>query len=233
MSTVLVSGGASTLGRAICRRFCQAGATVYAGYASSVAQAQALQEQLGPALIPIHLDVQDQTSIDSFIDRLGSLDVLVNNSGVFSVYETQDLATEEWERIFSINVTGMFNLTKAALKLLVASGGSIVNIASINAFHPGFGGTTAYDAAKGAVVSYTRSLAAEVAPRVRVNAVAPGLIAAPYLGSENPIRKRYEERSLLRRMVEPDEVAQVVEMLSLCTAITAEVVTVDCGYLMG
>lgn len=139
----------------------------------------------------------------------------------------------EWQRVFDINVTGLFRLTQQCIPLLRERKGCIVNIASINALHPGFGGTIHYDASKGAVVAYTKSLAKELGPFIRVNAVAPGLLQAPYLDDANPLKQHYEERSLLHSLVDPGEVAKVVQLLSDCRAMTGELVGVDCGYLMG
>ena len=233
MKHVLVSGGTSTLGKAICSMFIAEGARVYCGYSSSEQKAQELVRQLGPSLIPVLLDVTDQASIDEVASRITTLDVLVNNRGVFSVHPVQELQTEEVQRIFDINVTGLMRLTKCMIPFLKASKGSIVNVASINAFHPGFGQTVHYDASKGAVVSYTKSLARELAPFVRVNAVAPGLLKAPYLDEENPLRKLYEQRALLGSLVDADQVALAVQFLSRCSAMTAEVITIDAGYLAG
>lgn len=233
MKTVLVSGGSSTLGRAICTKFVEDGYMVYCAYASSKEKALSLSTSLGPSLVPLPLDVQDEASIAEACAHLQSLDLLVNNSGVFSVFPTEELVASEWQRIFDINVTGMFRLTKQVLPLLRQAKGTIVNIASINALHPGFGGTTCYDASKGAVVSYTKALAAELAPDVRVNAVAPGLIAAPYLDKDHPLRQLYEKRALLSHLVAPEQVAEAVSFLSRCTAMTAQVLTIDCGYLAG
>ncbi|NLE16290.1 MAG: SDR family oxidoreductase [Spirochaetales bacterium] len=233
MRHVLVSGGTSTLGKAICSMFIAEGAIVYCGYSSSEQKAQELVRQLGPSLVPLLLDVTDQATIDEAARRITTLDVLVNNSGVFSVHPVDELKTEEVQRIFDINVTGLMRLTKSVLPFLKASKGSIVNVASINAFHPGFGQTVHYDASKGAVVSYTKSLARELAPFVRVNAVAPGLLKAPYLDEENPLRKLYEQRALLGCLVDADQVALAVQFLSRCSAMTAEVVTIDAGYLAG
>ena len=124
MKTVLVSGGTSTLGRALCTRFVEEGYMVYCAYASSKEKAISLSASLGPSLIPLHLDVQDETSIAEGCSHLQSLDLLVNNSGVFSVFPTEELAVSEWQRIFDINVTGMFRLTKQVLTLLRQAKGS-------------------------------------------------------------------------------------------------------------
>lgn len=233
MKHVLVSGGTSTLGRAICSTFIAEGAIVYCGFSSSVRKAQELVQEFGPSLIPLYLDVSDQASMDAAERTIPLLDVLVNNSGIFSVHPVETLQTEEIQRIFDINVTGLMRLTKSMIPALMAAKGSIINVASINAFHPGFGGTVHYDASKGAVVSYTKSLARELAPHVRVNAVAPGLLKAPYLDETNPLRNLYEKRSLLGSLVDAEQVAMVVALLARCTAMTAEVVTIDCGYLAG
>ncbi|MGH0052337.1 MAG: SDR family NAD(P)-dependent oxidoreductase [Sphaerochaetaceae bacterium] len=233
MRTILVSGGTSTLGKAICERLSKAGEQVYCGYASNKDTAVELAAIYGPSLIPIHLDVQDTACIASVVNTLRGLDVLVNNSGVFSMFSPTTLEEEEWQHIFDVNVTGLFRLTKQCIPFLEESQGCIVNIASINALHPGFGGTSHYDASKGAVVAYTKSLAKELAPFIRVNAVAPGLLQASYLDDANPLKQYYEKRALLHSLVDPDEVAKVVQLLIDCKAMTGELVGVDCGYLMG
>ena len=234
MRTVLVTGGTSNLGTAICRTFIEAGDSVIATYAHNRDGAESLRKELGDRLAIQKLDLLEEESIKTLFSKLDSLDVLVNNGGLFTLSDQQDLKTEEWDRVFDINVKGLFLVTKAALPLLKKSDDpSIVNIASINAIHPGFGQTAHYDASKGAVVAYTRSLAAEVAP-IRVNAVAPGLLDAPYLSDlDNPIRVMFESRAPLKRMVKVEEVASCVSFLSGAKAITGQVVVVDCGYLVG
>lgn len=113
MKYVLVSGGTSTLGKAICKLFIAEGQTVYCAYSSSEQKALELQQELGPLLKPVFLDVRDQTSIDTVASQLTSLDVLVNNSGIFSVYPVEDLSTEEIQRIFDVNVTGLMRMVKS------------------------------------------------------------------------------------------------------------------------
>ncbi|MGI6438355.1 MAG: SDR family oxidoreductase [Sphaerochaeta sp.] len=98
---------------------------------------------------------------------------------------------------------------------------------------PTFGSTTHYDASKGAVIAYTRSLAAELAPKIRVNALAPGLVAAPYLDEKNEIRKIFEKRSVLKRMVTSEEVAHALLFMAENTALTGAVIPLDCGYTIG
>lgn len=234
MRTVLVTGGTSNLGMAICRTFIEGGDSVIATYAHNREGAEALQRELGDRLSILELDLLDEESIKALFSKLEALDVLVNNSGLFSLSEQKDLKAEEWDRVFDTNVKGLFLVTRSALPLLARSkDAAIINIASINAIHPGFGQTAHYDASKGAVVAYTKSLAAEVAP-IRVNAVAPGLLDAPYLSDvDNPIRVMFESRCLLKRMVKVGEVASCVSFLSGSQAITGHTIVVDCGYLVG
>ena len=235
MRTVLVTGGTSVLGSSICRAFVHIGCEVVCSYAHHKEKAECLQKELGPLLQIAELDVLSQASIDAFFSTLESLDVLVNNSGLFTLADQEKLHIEDWEKVFNTNVRGLFLVTQKAIPLLKnSSEGSIVNIASINAFHPGFAQTAHYDASKGAVVSYTKSLASELGPKVRVNAVAPGLLDAPYLHEEgNPVKEMFVQRSVLKQLVPPTSVASCVVFLSENPAITGEVITVDCGYLVG
>ncbi len=234
MRTVLVTGGTSNLGSAICRLFIQEGEHVIATYAHNREGALALKKELGDRLAIEELDLLEEGSIKALFSKLEKLDVLVNNSGLFTLSDQESLEASEWDRVFDTNVKGLFLVTRSALPLLKkSSSGSIVNIASINAMHPGFGQTAHYDASKGAVVAYTSSLAAEVAP-IRVNAVAPGLLDAPYLSDvNNPIRTMFESRAPLKRMVKVEEVASSVSFLSRAKAITGQTLVVDCGYLVG
>lgn len=234
MRTVLVTGGTSNLGMAICRLHIQEGDQVIATYAHNREGALALKSELGDRLTIEELDLLDEGGIIALFSKLGKLDVLVNNSGLFTLSDQESLEAAEWDRVFDTNVRGLFLVTRSALPLLKKSpSGSIVNIASINAIHPGFGQTAHYDASKGAVVAYTKSLAAEVAP-IRVNAVAPGLLDAPYLSDvDNPVRTMFESRALLGRMVKVEEVASSVVFLSHAEAITGHTLVVDCGYLVG
>jgi NAD(P)-dependent dehydrogenase (short-subunit alcohol dehydrogenase family) len=235
MKTVLVTGGASNLGSAFCRAFIQRGDRVVCTYSHNRTGAEKLQAELGENLVIRELDVLCEASVANLFASLQALDVLVNNSGVFTVGEQENLSVSDWDKVFDTNVKGMFLVTQKAIPLLrKGKCSSIVNVASINAFHPGFGGTAHYDASKGAVVSYTKSLAAELGPYIRVNAVAPGLLDAAYLHDDNnPIALVFEHRASLKRLVQVDEVADCVLFLSTATAITGETVVVDCGYSVG
>lgn len=232
MKTMLISGGTSTIGEATVRLFVERGWSVYLGYNTNEEKAKVLEKELAPSVSAVKLNVRDTNSIDRALESIEHVDLLINNSGIFSSFETEALTEEEVGRIFDVNVTGLFRLTKAALPLM-NEGGSIINIASINALVPTFGSTTHYDSSKAAVIAYSRSLAAEVAPKIRVNTLAPGLIAAPYLDEANEVRKIFEERSVLGRMVQREEVAHALLFMAENTALTGAVITLDCGYTIG
>ncbi|WP_320129149.1 SDR family oxidoreductase [uncultured Sphaerochaeta sp.] len=235
MRTVLVTGGTSNLGSALCRAFLEHGDQVVCTYTHNKDKAEKLVRELGEKLTIASLDILCEESIFKLFESLESLDILINNSGVFTVSEQENLLPSDWDKVFDTNVKGMFLVCKKAIPLLRKStNGVIINIASMNAFHPGFGGTAHYDASKGAVVSYTKSLAAELGPSIRVNGVAPGLLDAPYLHDDtNTVRLKFEGRAILNRLVKAGEVADCALFLSSATAITGEVVTVDCGYSVG
>ncbi len=217
---VLITGGFSTLGRAIAKEFYSKGWDVYI---------TAREYKPSDCFKVIEMDVTDGESIEKALSSLDSLDVLVNNAGIFTEGYQDELSDELFDKVFDVNVKGLFRVTKKLLPLLKASNGSIVNIASINALHPGFGKTAHYDASKGAVKSYTASLAAETG--LRVNAVAPGLIMADRLkGSE--LESFYSSHSVERSMVRSEDIASAVYFLAISKGIYGQTLTVDNGYLL-
>ena len=137
MKTMLISGGTSTIGEAAVRYFTQRGWHVYLGYNTGKEKAEALEEELAPSVTALHLDVQDKSSITDAVRSMGELDLLINNSGIFSSFLTGSLEDDEVSRILDVNVTGLFRLTKAVLPRL-KEGGSIINITSINGIMPTF-----------------------------------------------------------------------------------------------
>lgn len=239
---VLVSGGSSNLGASVCRAFSAEGAIVVCTWAtpSGKVKAEALAREL-PRCRAVAMDVTDETSVRQALrsveDLEGRLDVLVNNSGIFTSSDQEHLSESDWDRVFDTNVKGIWRTCRLALPLLrAARPSSIVNISSINALHPGFGGTVHYDASKGAVSAYSRSLAEEIGcDGIRVNAIAPGLLDAPYLHADgNALGPAYEQRAVLGRMVKPTDIASVAVFLAspLAGGIIGQTIVVDCGYLL-
>src|SRR5215472_2509900 len=184
---VLVTGSASGIGRAAALRLARAGYDVAINYSRSEAAARqtlAELESLGGRHLALRADVSDDAAVAALAGEVGGtfgrLDALVNNAGMTSQTPPDDLDgvdLAEWDRVFAVNVRGLFQVTRACAPRLRAAGGSVVNVASIAGLRPG-PQPLAYAASKAAVVSLTRTLSRALAPEVRVNAGAPGRLDA-------------------------------------------------------
>lgn len=176
----IVTGGAQGIGKAIARRFLDAGARVFLADWDAEAGAETLAEveALG-AVRFLKTDVSREADVTALIaatlDAFGRIDILVNNAGVSEFRALDDLTLEEWSRVLGVNLTSVFLLSKAASPYLRASRGVILNMASTRATmsEPD---TPAYSASKGGIVALTHSLAISLGPEVRVNAISPGWI---------------------------------------------------------
>ena len=220
MKRVLVTGGRSNLGEAIRNKYEREGYEVW--YTVS-------DEGKVDSDKAIAVDLRSEDEIKRAFSFLESLDVLINNAGVFTEGKQDDLPLSSFEEVFSLNVKGLFLVTRELLPLLKKSDGAIVNISSMNALHPGFGTTAHYDASKGAVSAYTRSLAAETG--LRVNAVAPGLIKRDALvGSE--LEEYWKSHSVKKAMMEREEIADTVYFLAQSKGIYGETILVDNGFTL-
>lgn len=242
----LVTGASGNLGSAIATVLAMQGVSVglFYGSRNSGEATQRLAQRLScldfVVAIALHGDVRSEDSLNdsiaAFLAHFGQMDILVNNAGIFTSSSQENLPEEDWDAVMDINVKGIWRMCRLSFPHLIQSRGTVVNICSINAFRPGFGGTAHYDASKGAVAAYTRSLAAEYAPYgVRVNAVAPGLIDAVRLRDDAPdLVGHYKNRAALKRLVAPEDIAQVVAFLAsdASRAMTGEIVAADCGYGM-
>jgi len=180
-------------------------------------------------------DVSDPAQVEALAEtvrqRLGGLDLLVNNAGIVSHKTLDELSIDEWHRVLNTNLTGMFLLTRAVSGLL-GEGASIVNLTS-GAAMVGIAGRIHYTASKAGVIGFTRSLAREMGPRgIRVNAIAPGIIdtdQASHLTTE--LRERYARMAALGRLGQADDVARVVLFLAsdLSRFVSGTVLAVDGG----
>jgi NAD(P)-dependent dehydrogenase (short-subunit alcohol dehydrogenase family) len=237
----VVTGGGSGMGAASARRLAAAGAAIVVVDRNETAAQDVAAELGGKAIVG---DVADSSFCQSTIDRavaeLGGLDILVNAAGVIVRAAAVDTTDEEWERIFSVNVRGLFSMSRAAVPAMLASGGgSIVNFGSVWGT-VGASGVAAYCATKGAVHQLTRAMALDHArDGIRVNAVAPGEIDTPMLSSERtePPTRAYlddlADRTIpMGRLGRPEEVAEVVAFLAsdLSSYMSGAIVPVDAGY---
>lgn len=216
---VLVTAGRSNLGKAIRKAFEKAGYDVLYTVSS---------RDKADSPDAICVDLTDEKSVVSALSGIGKLDVLVNNAGIFTEGTQENLKTEDFDKVMDLNVRGLFLVTRTLLPALKRCNGSIVNIASMNAVHPGFG-TAHYDASKGAVSAYTASLAAETG--LRVNALAPGLIDTQGLhGTE--LEKQWKNHTVRKQMMSPAELADTVLFLARSTGIFGQTILADNGYCL-
>ncbi len=185
---VLVTGGASGIGGAISSELAAQGATVFVHYYSSKHAVEELQQEVVESgvgeIIPLQADLTKEESVNAFANDVANLtstlDILVNNTGdLVERHTLSDIKNDFWEQVMAVNVTSMMMVTRALLPMLKRAdeGASIVNLSSLAGRKGGHGGSLAYSTSKGAILTLTRALSAELGPQgTRVNAVAPGLI---------------------------------------------------------
>ena len=212
-SRILVTGGASGIGAAICRQLAAAGAEVTV-LDRKLEPAKALAAEIGGTAV--EADVRDASAVGAVADRLGKLDGLVNNAGIGSLKPLEDHTDGEWSRLIGVNLTGAFHLIRATAPLLRATGrGAIVNISSASGMTP-TRGEAPYSIAKAGLLALTKSAALELAPAIRVNAVSPGFVQTPLtevvLGLDG-VRSGLEARTPLARIASADEIARCVLFL--------------------
>jgi 3-oxoacyl-[acyl-carrier protein] reductase len=238
----VVTGGGTGIGRAVCERFAREGARVVVNYhASREAAGEVVAGILrnGREAVAVQADVAVDAEMRALMrgaeERWGRLDVLVNNAGWSKRtphHLLEDLTDEIWDRTLNTNLRGTFYAIRAAAPLLRRQpGSSIVNIASI-APYTGDGSTIVYAASKAGVLSMTKSLARVLAPEVRVNAVAPGLVHTRFAGWPPETFVDGAAQAPLRRISTPEEVAAAVLFLAAdATSMTGETIRVDCGVI--
>lgn len=238
----LVTGSATGIGRAVAVRFAQQGLAVVVNYSRSETEAKETFEEVRRLNVPALLcraDIGDERAVREMVaqcrEELGGLDVLVNNAATtrFIDHANIDALTDEvWDAILGVNLKGTFYCCRAAMPLLQERSGNIVNVTSVAGLH-GNGSSIPYAASKAAVNCMTLSMARAFAPRVRVNAVAPGAVITRWLADHMKQVERYIEATPLRRAATPEDVADAVVFLALGTKhVTGQVMVVDGGQSM-
>jgi len=230
----LITGSSSGIGAATARRLADEGAAVVVNSHSSVEAGQRVAAAL-PRAIYVSGDVADETQcrqlVTSTIEHFGRLDILVNNAGTTSVISHADLdaVTDEiFRRILDTNLLGTWYLTRAALPYLKQSAaGVVVNVTSIAGLRP-TGSSIPYAVSKAALNHLTRLLA-KVSGPVRINAVAPGLVATPWTKDWGPLHEQVARQAPLARSATPEDIADAILGIIISRYMTGEVVLVDGG----
>jgi 3-oxoacyl-[acyl-carrier protein] reductase len=238
----LVTGSATGIGRAAAVRFAREGWAVAVNYSRSETEAQETLAAVRGHGVPGILckgSVADEAVAAEMVRRcraeLGGLDALVNNAGTthFIDHANLDALTAEvWDDILGVNLKGTFFCARAAMPLLQERGGSVVNVTSVAGLQ-GHGSSIPYAASKAAVNCLTKSLARAFAPKVRVNAVAPGPVLTRWLAGHMDHVERSLQITPMRRAATPDDIADTIYFLAAgTTLITGQVVVVDGGRTM-
>jgi 3-oxoacyl-[acyl-carrier protein] reductase len=242
--TVLVTGGGHGIGRAIAGAFAEAGADVAVldrDSASAAAAVAELQARHPGDHVAVEADVRDAAVIDRAVtglcSRFGSIDVLVNNAGIYPNTPVVEMSEEEWDAVFDVNVKGMFLVSRAVARSMIDLGvtGRIINISS-SAAESGRIGAAHYCASKAAVGMFTRVLALELAPHgIVVTAVGPGLIEVPDANLSEEYVRELVASTPMGRVGQPEDVARAVVYLAspMATYITGTTLFVDGGGLAG
>lgn len=239
LPVALVTGSTSGIGAAIARRLSRDGYAVIVHSRSSVDAGQALAAELGNATY-LQADLAQEADrvrlVRQAIAVWGRLDVLVNNAGISQVIPHADLAAATpavWQALHAVNVVAPFRLiaeAEAALRASALQGrpGCVVNVSSHAGVRPK-GASIPYAASKAALNHMTRLLALSLAPDIRVNAVAPGLVDTPLTASWTQAQQLWQEKAPMRRAAHPEDIAQAVAMLVESNYLTGEILLSDGG----
>jgi 3-oxoacyl-[acyl-carrier protein] reductase len=237
--TALITGGATGMGRAIALRLAKEGINVAINYSRSEKEAletKSEAEVLGVKSIICKADVADDEQVRGMvsktIEEFGRLDILVNCAGV-TYYVDQDdlegLKDEHWDHIMGVNVKGIFHCCRAAATELKKRKGCIINITSVGGL-TGMGSSIAYAASKAAAISVNKSLARVMAPDVRVNGIAPGIVMTRWVEGREEHVKRYADGTPLKRLGQPEDVSEVAySLIANMNFVTGQNIVVDGG----
>ena len=236
--TALVTGGASGIGEQTSRALTNAGARVII-LDMNLHAAEKLAAEL-PGASTLQCDITNETQVREAFAKVSKLDILINNAGIGHVGNCEETELADFQRLFRVNVEGMFLVTRSALPLLIATYGSIVNIGSVAGLI-GVKKRFAYCATKGAVVAATRQLAVDYPTQIRVNCVCPGTVDTPFVEGyldkyhsheKEKVRAELNSRQPIGRLGKPEEIAHMAVYLCSKEAefVNGSVITIDGGW---
>ena len=237
---VLITGSSQGIGKAIALNFAALGAKIalndIASQQENLEQTKKEIEEAGAQAAYFFADISNYGQVEKMMadiqKELGGLDVLVHNAGMCQDRTLAKMSEQEWQRVISINLTGVFNCSKLALPLIVPAQGKIINISSIIGQRGNFGQTN-YAAAKAGIIGFTKSLSKEVGRLgVRVNAICPGFIATDMTDAlSNELKITIKRLTALERMGKPQEIADLVVFLASekSSFITGAAINIDGG----
>ena len=230
--TTVITGGSRGIGAAAVELFAAKGHRVYFLYEKEHQAARAVAEKTGAT--PICCDVADESGVGAAFSQIGDVDILVNNAGICYYGLMSGMTGEQWNRIFDVNVKGIFHCVNAAMPAFLRKHrGCVINVSSMWG-RTGASCEAAYSATKGAVIALTKALAKELGPSgIRVNAVAPGVILTDMCANVSPeILEELAQDAPVGRNGTPMDVARAMEYLADADFVTGHILNVDGGYVI-
>ncbi|SEN50359.1 SDR family NAD(P)-dependent oxidoreductase [Lihuaxuella thermophila] len=238
----LITGAGTGIGRAIALRLAREGVRIVINYSRSQKEALETQKEIdacGIQSLLVQADVADDAEVrrmvQEAVNQFGRLDILVNNAGVTNFVAHDDLEglkDEYWDRVMNVNVKGVFHCCRAAAAELKKQRGCIINITSI-AGMTGLGSSIAYAASKAAAISVTKSLARVLAPEVRVNGIAPGVVRTRWVEGHEDHVERLGSGTPLGRVATPEDIAEVAfSLIAHSHFVTGQNIVVDGGMFI-
>ena len=242
MPAAVITGSSRGIGRAVARRFAADGYDVVVNYVNSAQKARTVADRIADGserdAIAVGADVSDPDDaarlVEAAVEAFGGVDHVVNNAGIDQHVHTEELSPADFDHVMDVNVNGAFNVTKAALPELRASGDdpSVTNVSSILA-HTGAAVECHYAASKTALLGLTKSHALDFAPEIRVNAVAPGHVETDMTADRTAAEKEAETEAIpLERFGRPEDIADAAAFLRDATFVTGETLEVNGGERM-
>ena len=232
MSTVVITGGSRGIGAAAVKLFAELGHQVYFLYEKEHEAAKSVAEATGA--ISICCDVADGSAVNAAFAQIPHVDILICNAGIVHVGLMSQMTESQWDRIFDVNVKGMYHCVNAAMpSFLKTHQGCIITVSSMWG-QVGASCEAAYSATKGAVIALTKALAQELGPSgIRVNCVAPGVIRTDMCADIDPeIMAELRDQTPVGRLGTPEDVAKAMVYLSEAVFVTGQVLPVNGGFII-